>query len=93
MSVPKKRLSKRRTRARRSHHKVSVPAAVACSKAGCNGIVKHHHECPVCGTRKTRATAKAAAAAKKSADTKPAKKAAKSAAKKPAAKKPAKKKT
>lgn len=47
MSVQKKRISKRRTRNRRSHHALKVPNVTTCPK--CKNPVKPHYACPSCG--------------------------------------------
>lgn len=52
MSVPKKKISKRRTRARRSHHGVTKPAVTTCQKCGQN--VRPHYACSACGNYRGR---------------------------------------
>lgn len=52
MSVPKKRISKRRTRARRSHHSIQSPTVSTCPK--CSAALQPHHACPSCGYYKGR---------------------------------------
>ncbi|MBI2410700.1 MAG: 50S ribosomal protein L32 [Candidatus Kerfeldbacteria bacterium] len=47
MSVQKKRISKRRTRNRRSHHALSVPTVIECPS--CKQPMKPHYACPSCG--------------------------------------------
>lgn len=47
MSVPKKRISKRRTRARRSHHGLSKPSVTECPK--CKQPTQPHRACAACG--------------------------------------------
>lgn len=47
MSVPKKRISKRRTRARRSHHGVQAQSVTACEK--CGATLQPHRACKECG--------------------------------------------
>lgn len=48
MSVPKKRISKRRTRARRSHHGVQPQSVTACEK--CGATLQPHRACKECGS-------------------------------------------
>lgn len=52
MSVPKKRLSKTRTRKRRSHHGVDAVQTQTCEK--CQNPVQPHMACPSCGHYKGR---------------------------------------
>lgn len=47
MSVQKKRISKRRTRNRRSHHALSTPNVTVCPQ--CKNPVRPHYACPSCG--------------------------------------------
>ncbi len=52
MSVPKKRISKRRTRARRSHHALKKPSVATCPK--CKQHIRPHHACASCGQYRER---------------------------------------
>lgn len=47
MSVPAKRVSKRRTRARRSHHALTTVTLATCSQ--CRQPMRPHYACPSCG--------------------------------------------
>lgn len=47
MSVQKKRISKRRTRIRRSHHALQKPTIATCQK--CHSPLQPHRACPSCG--------------------------------------------
>lgn len=47
MTVPAKRISKRRTRSRRSHQALKKVHLTTCSK--CGQITKPHHACLHCG--------------------------------------------
>jgi large subunit ribosomal protein L32 len=48
MSVAKKRISKRRTRARRSHHGLKAQSTATCEK--CGTTLRPHRACTECGT-------------------------------------------
>ena len=52
MAVPKKKMSRSRTRRRKAHWKVASPNLTQCQQCG----VRHrpHHVCPSCGTYKGR---------------------------------------
>lgn len=50
MAVPKKKLSKTRTRQRRSHLALKKLNLGSCSK--CGEVKISHHICPTCGTYK-----------------------------------------
>ena len=52
MPVPKKRTSKSRTRQRRSHSSLTVPAFGECPQ--CHEIKRPHHICPHCGYYKDK---------------------------------------
>lgn len=47
MPNPKRRHSNQRTRKRRTHDKLSVPAASVCPN--CHAPKKPHYVCPACG--------------------------------------------
>lgn len=47
MSVPNRKLSKRRTRMRAAHHALSVRMLTACDR--CNTLRPSHRVCPKCG--------------------------------------------
>lgn len=47
MALPKRRHSNRRTRLRRTHYKLSVPAVGTCPR--CREPRQLHHACPSCG--------------------------------------------
>jgi large subunit ribosomal protein L32 len=47
MSVPDRKLSKRRSRMRASHHAISPRALAACDR--CNTMRPPHRVCPKCG--------------------------------------------
>jgi large subunit ribosomal protein L32 len=48
MAVPKKKMSRSRTRRRKAGWKVSAPATVACSRCGSQHLP--HRACKECGT-------------------------------------------
>lgn len=48
MAVPKKKMSRSRTRRRKAGWKVSAPATVACQRCGDQHFP--HRVCPNCGT-------------------------------------------
>lgn len=47
MAVPKKKVSKSRSRTRRSHFKCAKPALATCSH--CKSLIASHRACPNCG--------------------------------------------
>lgn len=47
MSVPKKKISKTRTRSRRAHHAISTPASAECT--ACGAVIQPHRACLSCG--------------------------------------------
>jgi large subunit ribosomal protein L32 len=73
MSVPKKRLSKSRTRSRRSHHAVAVIQSTTCPS--CGSPMRPHYACPSCGKYRGRDVLKLQAKVEKkiAGKTKPAK--------------------
>lgn len=52
MPVPKRHLSKRRTRSRRAHHALQPTHLTTCPK--CNAPMKPHNACPACGEYRGR---------------------------------------
>jgi len=55
MPLPKRRHSNQRTRKRRTHYKLELPALVRCTVCAplAPGVFQmrlDHHACPVCGT-------------------------------------------
>lgn len=52
MALPKRRHSNQRTRLRRTHYKLSVPALAECP--ACHAPVRPHHVCPSCGIYRGR---------------------------------------
>jgi large subunit ribosomal protein L32 len=52
MAVPKKKMSRSRTRRRKAGWKLSAPQTVACSR--CHAQKLPHHACPECGTYRGR---------------------------------------
>jgi large subunit ribosomal protein L32 len=48
MAVPKKKMSRSRTRRRKAHWKVARPTVARCSQ--CNSAHVPHRACPTCGT-------------------------------------------
>ncbi len=48
MGTPKKRHTRGRTGARRSHHALATIKLVKCQK--CNSLILPHHMCATCGT-------------------------------------------
>lgn len=52
MAVPKGRLSRQRTRRRRSHDGLSLPAVTRCPQ--CREPMLRHHLCLACGSYKGR---------------------------------------
>lgn len=47
MPLPKRRHSNQRTRLRRTHYKLTVPAVSECGR--CHAPKLSHHACPACG--------------------------------------------
>lgn len=47
MSVPKKKISKTRTRSRRSHHALKTTTSIECPQ--CGAIIQSHRACLSCG--------------------------------------------
>ena len=47
MAVPKRRTSKRKKRARRTHYKAVAPTLQPCPR--CHDQKRPHHVCPTCG--------------------------------------------
>jgi len=52
MAVPKKKMSRSRTRRRKAHWKVSAPTTAACRQCGAQHLP--HRACSNCGTYKGR---------------------------------------
>jgi large subunit ribosomal protein L32 len=52
MAVPKRKMSKSKSRKRRTHYKVNPPTVVRCTQ--CDEIKLPHHACPSCGTYRRR---------------------------------------
>ncbi|MDY6850941.1 MAG: 50S ribosomal protein L32 [Thermodesulfobacteriota bacterium] len=52
MAVPKRKISKMKSRKRRTHYKVAKPTVVRCSQ--CDEPKLPHHACPHCGTYRGR---------------------------------------
>jgi len=52
MAVPKKKMSRSRTRRRKAQWKVSAPATVRCQR--CSAMHLPHRLCQVCGSYKGR---------------------------------------
>ena len=52
MAVPKKKMSKCRSRKRRTHQKIAVPTIVVCPE--CQEAKLPHAACPACGAYKGR---------------------------------------
>jgi large subunit ribosomal protein L32 len=52
MAVPKKKMSRSRTRRRKATWKVETPHTVACPQ--CNAQKMPHRACPSCGTYRGR---------------------------------------
>lgn len=50
MAVPKRRMSRSRTRSRRAQWKATVPTLVACANRACGASTRPHMTCPTCGT-------------------------------------------
>ncbi|HEY4456738.1 MAG TPA: 50S ribosomal protein L32 [Pseudonocardiaceae bacterium] len=49
MAVPKRKMSRANTRARRAQWKASAPTLVTCSNRGCKAPKLPHVACPTCG--------------------------------------------
>ncbi|MDR1238171.1 MAG: 50S ribosomal protein L32 [Propionibacteriaceae bacterium] len=49
MAVPKRRMSRANTRARRAQWKTSAPALVTCANPACGAKHLPHTTCPDCG--------------------------------------------
>lgn len=49
MAVPKRRMSRSNTRARRSQWKATAPNLVTCSNRACREPKLQHIACPTCG--------------------------------------------
>ncbi|HYR31261.1 MAG TPA: 50S ribosomal protein L32 [Gemmatimonadales bacterium] len=47
MAVPKRRTSKRKKRARRTHYKAELPTLQPCPR--CGDMKRPHRVCPTCG--------------------------------------------
>jgi len=47
MAVPKRRTSKRKKRARRTHYKAEMPTLQPCPR--CHDLKRPHRVCPTCG--------------------------------------------
>lgn len=52
MAHPKRKFSKARTRKRRTHQKVNMPALIRCSQ--CRRLKPIHMVCPFCGYYRDR---------------------------------------
>lgn len=49
MAVPKRKMSRSNTRARRAQWKMTAPALVTCANAACRAQHLPHTACPSCG--------------------------------------------
>ncbi len=49
VAVPKRRMSRSNTRARRAQWKMSAPQLVTCANAACRAKHLQHTACPSCG--------------------------------------------
>ncbi len=49
MAVPKRKMSRSNTRARRSQWKTSAPTLVTCRNRACGQLTLPHTACPTCG--------------------------------------------
>ena len=49
MAVPKRRMSRANTRARRSQWKASAPTLAPCQNKACGELKPPHQACPTCG--------------------------------------------
>lgn len=54
MAVPKRRMSRANTHARRSQWKASAPTLITCPNRACGQQTLPHIACPSCGTYKGR---------------------------------------
>ncbi len=54
MAVPKRRLSRSNSRARRSQWKTTVPTLATCPNRACGQLTPPHTACPTCGQYKGR---------------------------------------
>ena len=54
MAVPKRRLSRSNSRARRSQWKTTVPTLATCPNRACGQLKLPHTACPNCGQYKGR---------------------------------------
>ena len=52
MAVPKRKTPKAKQQHRRSHHALTVPTLVTCTR--CRSPHVNHQVCPVCGTYRGR---------------------------------------
>ncbi|GIG25354.1 50S ribosomal protein L32 [Cellulomonas denverensis] len=57
MAVPKRKMSRSNTRARRSQWKTTATTMSTCPR--CNAVNRPHQACPTCGTYKGRVYADA----------------------------------
>ena len=57
MAVPKRKMSRSNTRARRSQWKTTATPLTTCPQ--CKGLTKPHTACPTCGAYKGRTFAEA----------------------------------
>ena len=55
MAVPKRRMSRANTRARRAQWKTAAPTLVVCANAACGARHLPHTACPECGQYGPRA--------------------------------------
>ncbi|MCZ2806771.1 MULTISPECIES: 50S ribosomal protein L32 [unclassified Modestobacter] len=49
MAVPKRKMSRSNTRARRSQWKATAPTLAPCPNAACRELKPPHQACPTCG--------------------------------------------
>lgn len=56
MAVPKRKMSRSNTRARRAQWKTSAPTLVTCANAACGAKHLPHTACPECGQYGPRAS-------------------------------------
>ncbi|GAA1999806.1 50S ribosomal protein L32 [Nakamurella flavida] len=54
MAVPKRKMSRSNTRARRSQWKTSVPTLVTCPNRACGELTSPHEACRTCGQYRGR---------------------------------------
>lgn len=52
MALPKRKMSKMKSRKRRTHYKAALPTVVRCPQ--CDELKVPHHVCPSCGTYRGR---------------------------------------